>query len=48
MEKDLEVTISRNPFRQMGGYVKQALDLKLYAKFENPSGQQMHDLFIDG
>ncbi|MEV9641104.1 bifunctional metallophosphatase/5'-nucleotidase [Mammaliicoccus sciuri] len=46
MEKSLEVTFSRNPYHQMGGYVKRVLGLNLYAKLENPSGQRMQSLFV--
>lgn len=46
LEENLERTFSRDPFDQMGGYVKRALGLKLTAKLENPKGHRLQEIFI--
>jgi 2',3'-cyclic-nucleotide 2'-phosphodiesterase (5'-nucleotidase family) len=46
LEENLERTLSRDPFGQMGGYLKRMLGLKLYAKVENPEGQRVQQIFI--
>ncbi len=48
MEENLEHTFSRDPYRQMGGYVKRCLGLNLYVKIENPRGQRIQELFVGG
>ncbi len=48
LEENLEATFSREPFKQMGGYAKRMLGLKLYAKLENPKGHRLQELFIKG
>lgn len=48
LEENLEHTFSQDPYRQMGGYVKRALGLNLYIKIENPSGQRIQELFVQG
>lgn len=47
MEENLERTFSRNPYNQMGGYVKRCMGLTLYFKVENPNGQRIQRLFIN-
>lgn len=46
LEENLERTLSRDPFGQMGGYLKRMLGVKLYAKAENPNGQRIQALFV--
>jgi 2',3'-cyclic-nucleotide 2'-phosphodiesterase (5'-nucleotidase family) len=46
MEKNLERTFSRNPYDQMGGYVKRCLGLSLYFKIENAENQRIQELFV--
>lgn len=48
MEQNLEHTFSRDPYRQMGGYLKRCLGLNLYAKIENPYGERIQELFVGG
>jgi 2',3'-cyclic-nucleotide 2'-phosphodiesterase (5'-nucleotidase family) len=48
MEENLERTFSRNPYKQMGGYVKRCRSLNLYFKVENPEGQRIQEFFVDG
>jgi 2',3'-cyclic-nucleotide 2'-phosphodiesterase (5'-nucleotidase family) len=48
MEENLERTFSRNPYKQMGGYVKRCLGLSLYFKVENPAGQRIQEFFVAG
>ena len=47
MEENLERTFAADPYQQMG-YVKRALGLNLYFKIENPPGQRIQKLFIQG
>jgi S-sulfosulfanyl-L-cysteine sulfohydrolase len=46
MEKNLERTFSRNPYNQMGGYVKRCLGLSLYFKIENGENQRIEQIFV--
>lgn len=48
MEENLERTFAKNPYQQMGGYVKRSKGISLYFKFENPYGQRIQELFIAG
>jgi 2',3'-cyclic-nucleotide 2'-phosphodiesterase (5'-nucleotidase family) len=48
MEENLERTFSRNPYKQMGGYVKRCAGINLYFKVENPEGERIQELFIQG
>lgn len=48
MEENLERTFSRDPYRQMGGYVKRCLGLNIYFKVENPEGKRIQEFFVDG
>lgn len=48
LEENLERTFSKDPFQQMGGYVKRALGLNLYFKIENPKNHRIEELFVDG
>ena len=46
LEENLEHTFSREPFQQMGGYLKRALGLRAFIKMENPAMQRIQKLFI--
>jgi len=46
LEENLEKTFSRDPFRQMGGYIKRCLGLTAYFKIENPDGHRIQKLFV--
>ncbi len=48
LEENLENTFSRDPYQQMGGYVKRILGLNLYIKVENAAGQRIQELFVQG
>jgi S-sulfosulfanyl-L-cysteine sulfohydrolase len=48
MEENLERTFSRDPYKQMGGYVKRCLGINVYFKVENPYGQRVQELFVQG
>ena len=46
LEENLERTFARDPYDQMGGYVKRGLGLNVYVKIENPPGQRIQQLFV--
>lgn len=46
LEENLERTFSKDPFQQMGGYVKRCLGLNIYFKIENPKGERIQELFV--
>ena len=48
MEENLENTFSRDPYRQMGGYVKRCSGLNIYFKIENPAGNRIQEFFVGG
>jgi 2',3'-cyclic-nucleotide 2'-phosphodiesterase (5'-nucleotidase family) len=48
MEENLDRTFAKNPYDQMGGYVKRCLGLNLYFKIENPRGERIQEFFING
>jgi sulfur-oxidizing protein SoxB len=48
MEENLERTFSRDPYKQMGGYVKRCLGLNIYFKVENPNGKRIQEFFVSG
>ena len=48
LEENLENTYSRNPFDQMGGYVKRSLGLNVFFKAENPNNNRIQKLLING
>jgi 2',3'-cyclic-nucleotide 2'-phosphodiesterase (5'-nucleotidase family) len=45
-EENLERTFARDPYDQMGGYVKRGLGFKAYIKIENPPGQRVQQVFV--
>jgi 2',3'-cyclic-nucleotide 2'-phosphodiesterase (5'-nucleotidase family) len=46
MEENLEHTFSRNPYNQMGGYVKRCKGINVYFKIENPKGRRIQEFFV--
>lgn len=46
LEENLERTFARDPYNQMGGYVKRGLGFKTYIKIENPPGQRVQQVFV--
>jgi sulfur-oxidizing protein SoxB len=48
MEENLEHTFSRDPYQQMGGYVKRCRGVNIYFKVENPLGKRIQDFFVAG
>ncbi len=48
LEENLERTFARDPYEQMGGYVKRGLGFHAYIKLENPPGQRVQQAFVDG
>jgi hypothetical protein len=44
----MERTYARDPYRQMGGYVKRCLGLNLYFKMENPAHHRIQELYVGG
>ena len=48
MEENLERTFSPDPYQQMGGYVKRVAGIRMYCRIENPSGQRIQEMFVDG
>ncbi len=48
MEENLERTFARDPYDQMGGFVKRCMGINLYFKMENPPGHRIQELFAAG
>lgn len=46
LEKNLEHVFSRDPFDQMGGYVKRSLGLRVLLKVENPYPTRIQKMFV--
>ncbi len=46
LEENLERTFARDPYGQMGGYVKRCLGFNVYIKIENPPGQRIQQVFV--
>jgi S-sulfosulfanyl-L-cysteine sulfohydrolase len=46
LEDNLERTFARDPYEQMGGYVKRGLGFNAYVKIENPAGQRVQQVFV--
>lgn len=46
LEENLERTFSRDPFKQMGGYIKRCLGMTVYFKIENPAGYRIQKIFV--
>ena len=48
MEENIERTFSRDPYKQMGGYVKRCRGVNIYFKIENPAGERIQEFFAEG
>ena len=48
MEENIERTFAKDPYEQMGGYLKRCLGINLYFKIENPYGERIEKLFVQG
>ena len=48
MEENFERTFSRDPYKQMGGYVKRCRGLNVYFKIENRKGERIQEFFAEG
>ena len=48
IEENLERSVSADPYRQMGGYLKRSLGLRQCIKLENPEGGRLQELFALG
>ncbi len=48
MEENLERTFARDPYDQMGGYVKRCMGVNLYCKLENAPGLRIQEFFAGG
>jgi sulfur-oxidizing protein SoxB len=48
IEENLERTFSRDPYKQMGGYVKRCLGITVYFKVENSAGKRIQEFFVNG
>ena len=48
MEENLERTFSRDPYKQMGGYVKRCRGVNIYFKIENRKGERIQEFFAEG
>jgi len=48
MEENLERTFARDPYEQMGGYVKRCMGVNLYCRIENPAGLRIQEFFAAG
>jgi len=46
LEENIENTFASDPYKQMGGYLKRCLGMKMFIKLENPNGMRVQDLFI--
>jgi 2',3'-cyclic-nucleotide 2'-phosphodiesterase (5'-nucleotidase family) len=46
LEENLERTLARDPYDQMGGYVKRGLGCNAYIKIDNPPGQRVQQVFV--
>lgn len=41
LEENLENTYSKNPYKQMDGYIKRSLGVKVFFKAENPKNHRI-------
>ena len=46
LEDNLESTFSTQAFKQMGGYIKRNVGLRIFFKLENPYGQRIQQVFV--
>lgn len=48
LEANLESTFSKDPFGQMGGYVKRVFGLQINMRMENPKGHRIQEIYHNG
>lgn len=48
LEENLERTFCKDPFGQMGGYVKRVLGLQINMRIENPNGHRIQEIYYKG
>ncbi|CAH8283215.1 5'-nucleotidase [Mariniflexile fucanivorans] len=48
LEENLERTFCKDPFGQMGGYVKRVFGLQVNMRIENPSGHRIQEIYYKG
>ncbi|TXE07751.1 bifunctional metallophosphatase/5'-nucleotidase [Gelidibacter salicanalis] len=48
LEENLERTFCKDPFGQMGGYVKRVLGLQINMRIENPKGHRIQEIYYKG
>lgn len=48
MEENLEKTYAKDPYKQMGGYVKRTRGINVFCKIENEFGQRIQEFFVEG
>lgn len=48
IEENLERTFAKDPYDQKGGYVKRSMGVNVYFKIENPSGNRIQQIFVQG
>ncbi len=48
IEDSLEDVFSRDPYRQMGGYLKRGLGFNAYIKIENPYRKRIQNFYVGG
>jgi 2',3'-cyclic-nucleotide 2'-phosphodiesterase (5'-nucleotidase family) len=46
LEENLEHTFARDPYRQMGGYMKRCWGITMHVKLENPAGRRIQHLTV--
>lgn len=46
IEANLESTYAKDPFNQLGGYLKRALGIRVYIKIENAKGSRIQKFFV--
>jgi len=46
IEANLESTYAKDPFKQLGGYLKRALGIRVYIKIENAKGSRIQKFFV--
>jgi S-sulfosulfanyl-L-cysteine sulfohydrolase len=47
LEENLEQTFARDPYQQMGGYIKRSSGIQVYFKVENPYPHRIQQLFVE-
>ena len=48
LEENLERTFCKDPFGQMGGYVKRVFGLQINMRIENPKGHRIQEIYYKG